>query len=140
MPILAISLEQLEFARSYNFAVLILVTYEVDAAVIRARCYRSMKKSEPSHNLEARINLVDCSTSGRCLCVAGVEGYCHHVDFFALICTRMPQKWSIPREKKVEPKEIHNILVNKPKGSANYNLYTNLSRAPFTLHQMFTVQ
>ena len=64
-----------------------------------------MKKSEPSHNLEARINLVDCSTSGRCLCVAGVEGYCHHVDFFALICTRMPQKWSIPREKKVEPKQ-----------------------------------
>lgn len=36
----------------------IKVTYESDAAVISARYYRSMKKSEPPHNLEARINLV----------------------------------------------------------------------------------
>ena len=80
-----------------------------------------MKKSEPPHNLEARINLVDCSTSGRCSCVAGVEGYCHHVVGLlyymahckqlglrsvpdALTCTSMPQRWSIPREKKIEPK------------------------------------
>ena len=58
MFMLVISLEWLEFARSCNFSVLILVTYESDAAVISARCYRSMKKSEPPHNLEARINLV----------------------------------------------------------------------------------
>ena len=108
--------------------------------MISARCYRSMKKSEPPHNLEARINLVDCSTSRRCSCVAGVEGYCHHVVGLlyymahckrlglrsipdALTCTSMPQRWSIPRERKIEPKEIQDILVKKPKVGANYNKF-----------------
>ena len=99
-----------------------------------------MKKSEPPHNLEARINLIDCSTSGRCSCVVGVEGYCHHVVGLlycmahckqlclrsvpdALTCTSMPQRWSIPREKKIEPKEIQEILVKKPKVDANNNKF-----------------
>ena len=133
MSTLVILLNCLEFACSYNFAVLILVTYKLDAAVISARCCCSMKKSEPPHNLEARINLVDCLTSGRCSCVAGVQGYCHHVVgllYYMAHCKRlglrsipdtltstsMPQRWSIPTE-------IQDILVKKPIVGANYNKF-----------------
>lgn len=87
-----------------------------------------------------RINLVGCSTSGRCSSVAGVEGYCHHVVGLlyymapckqrglrsvpdALTCTSMPQRWCIPREKRIEPKETQDILVKKPKVGANYNKF-----------------
>ena len=38
----------------------------------------------------------------------------------ALTYTSKPQRWSIPRERKTEPKEIQNILVKKPKVGANY--------------------
>ena len=130
----------LEFARSDYFAARILVTYDLDVAVISARCYRSMKKTEPPHDLEVRINRIDCSTSGRCSCVAGVEGYCHHVVGLlyymahckqlglrsvpdALTCTSMPQRWSVLRDKKIEPKQIQDILVKKPKIGANYNKF-----------------
>ena len=130
----------LEFARSDYFAARISVTYDLDVAVISARCYRSMKKTEPPHDLEVRINRIDCSTSGRCSCMAGVEGYCHHVVGLlyymahckqlglrsvpdALTCTSMPQRWSVPRDKKIEPKQIQDILVKKPKIGANYNKF-----------------
>lgn len=99
-----------------------------------------MKKSEPPHILETKIHLVDCSTSGRCSCVAGVGGYCHHVVGLlyylahckqlglksvpdALTCTSMPQRWSIPRQKKIEQKEIQDVLVKKPRVGANYSKF-----------------
>lgn len=38
-----------------------------------------MKKSEPPHMLEVSANTTERSLSGRCSCVAGAGGYCHHV-------------------------------------------------------------
>ncbi|XP_031570411.1 uncharacterized protein LOC116304773 [Actinia tenebrosa] len=99
-----------------------------------------MKKNEPPHILQAKIKLTDCSASGRCSCVAGIGGYCHHVVGLlyyiahckqlglrsvpdSLTCTSMPQRWSIPRGKKIEQKEIQDILVKKPKIGANYSKF-----------------
>ena len=41
----------------------------------------------------------------------------------ALTCTSMPQRWSIPRERKIELKEIQDILVKKPKVGATYKKF-----------------
>ena len=38
-----------------------------------------MRKNEPPHSLKVCIGLADKSLSGKCSCVAGVSGYCHHV-------------------------------------------------------------
>lgn len=35
----------------------------------------------------------------------------------------MPQRWSVPRGKKIEQKEIQDILVKKPKIGANYSKF-----------------
>ncbi|XP_046841849.1 uncharacterized protein LOC124435961 [Xenia sp. Carnegie-2017] len=116
------------------------VTTKDDLAVINARCYRSMKKNEPPHVLETKINIVNSSISARCSCVAGVGGYCHHVVgllFFlahckqlglrslpdSLTCTSMPQRWSVPRGKKIEQKKIQDVLVKKPRAGANFTKF-----------------
>lgn len=41
----------------------------------------------------------------------------------ALTCTSMPQRWNIPRGRKIEQKEIQDVLVKKPKIGANYSKF-----------------
>jgi len=99
-----------------------------------------MKKNEPAHSLETEIDLNTKLMKGRCSCVAGMGGFCHHVIglFFyvahcktlgytaipdELTCTSMPQRWSVPREKKIINKPVQELLVKKPKMGANYSKY-----------------
>jgi len=99
-----------------------------------------MRKNETPHSLEATIKLADKSLAGRCSCVAGLSGYCNHVIgllyYLAhckqlglkslpddLTCTSMKQRWSVPRGKKIEQKEIQDILVKKPQIGADYSKF-----------------
>ena len=43
-----------------------------------ARCHRSMKKSDPAHSLQLIIITENKKVSGKCSCVAGAGGFCHH--------------------------------------------------------------
>lgn len=117
-----------------------IVTYNEECVKVRSKCFRSMKKSEPAHTLEVSAAASDGSLSGKCSCVAGAGGYCHHVIgllyYLALLkqlghqtlpdeltCTSMKQRWSIPRGKKIQQKEIQDVLVKKPQLGASYNRY-----------------
>lgn len=116
----------------------IKVSYTTDYVAITAKCFRSMKKTESPHNISANIELKEKSLSGKCSCVAGIDGYCHHIIalfFYLAHCkqlglrslpddltfTSMKQRWSVPRGKKIQQKQIQDILVKKPQMSANYS-------------------
>ena len=96
-----------------------------------------MKKSEPPHILSVQIGLADKSICGKCSCVAGASGYCHHVVglFFymshckhlglkslpdELTCTSLPQMWSVPRQRKIANKAIQDVMVKKLEAGADY--------------------
>lgn len=132
------------FFQLIRISCIILVRYsqdlQVNIAKIASKCYRSMKKSEAPHKLEAEINLATKSIKGRCSCVAGAGGFCHHVVgllFYMahcktlgykaipdeLTCTSMPQRWSVPRERKITTKPIHDVMVKKPRPGANYSKF-----------------
>ena len=57
----------------------VIVIRANNAVKIASKCFRSMKKNEPPHSLEVSSSMADGSLSGRCSCVAGSGGYCHHV-------------------------------------------------------------
>ena len=118
----------------------VIVIRANNAVKIASKCFRSMKKNEPPHSLEVSSSMADGSLSGRCSCVVGSGGYCHHVIGLLyylgllkqlghrilpddLTCTSMKQSWSVPREKKIEPKQIQNVLVKKPQLGASFNKY-----------------
>lgn len=99
-----------------------------------------MKKNELPHSLKASIGLADKSLFGKCSCVAGLSGYSHHANglFYYLAhskqlglgshpndltCTSNQQRWSIPRGKTIQQKEIQELLVKKPKTGAVYNKF-----------------
>ena len=136
--------------------IFVLVIQTIDAVKVTSKCFRSMRKSEPPHILQVSAKLNDGSLSGKCSCVAGAGGYCHHVIgllyYMALLkqlghrtvpdeltCTSMKQRWSIPRGKKIEQKEIQNVLVKKPQLGASYSRYikSNLY-SPSPMYGTFT--
>ena len=99
-----------------------------------------MQISEPPHILECFITLGNKAINGKCSCVAGASGYCHHLigllfymahcKMFGLVslsddltCTSMTQRWSIPRGRHVQSKEVQSVLVKKLKMGANYNKF-----------------
>ena len=105
-----------------------------------ARCYRSMKKNETAHSLQVIIGMDQTTVSGKCSCVAGVGGICHHVVghlFYLshfkqlglkslpddLTCTMMAQRWSVPRGKHINPQCVDTLMVKMPQEGANYNKF-----------------
>lgn len=99
-----------------------------------------MKKSEPPHILNVQVGIADKSICGKCSCVAGASGYCHHVVgllFYMshckhlglkslpdeLTCTSLPQMWSVPRQKKIANKAIQDVMVKKPQAGADYTKF-----------------
>ena len=110
-------------------------------SIVKRKCFRSMKKSEPPHKLTMKVTLRDnLCIEGKCSCVAGVGGFCQHavgLMFYLahckqlelkslpddLTCTILPQRWNVPREKKICTKEIQEVLVKKPQAGANYNKF-----------------
>ncbi|CAH3198683.1 unnamed protein product, partial [Porites evermanni] len=116
----------------------LVVTYGATEAVVFARCHRSMKKSEPAHSLQLIIITENKKVSGKCSCVAGAGGFCHHfiglLFYLAhlkqlgfksvpddLTCTMVAQRWSVPRARQIEPQCVDSVLVKKPQEGANYN-------------------
>lgn len=116
-----------------------------------------MRKSEPPHKLEVTIKLTgDNSLAGRCSCVAGIGGFCHHVVgllyYLALLkqlghksipdeltCTMMKQRWSVPRGKKIEPTQIKDVLVKKPQMGAVNSKYIKITiYSPATMYGTLT--
>lgn len=115
-----------------------------------------MRKSEPPHNLEVTIGLANSAMAGRCSCVAGIGGCCHHVVgllyYIALLkqlghksipdeltCTMMKQRWSVPRGKKIEPIQIQDVLVKKPQMGASYSKFIKSTiYSPATMYGTFT--
>ena len=94
---------------------------------IASKCFCSMKKNEPPHSLEVSLSMADGSLSGRCSCVAGSGGYCHHVIellyYLAILkqlghrtlpddltCTSMTQCSSVPRGKKLNQSKFKMCL------------------------------
>ena len=72
--------------------------------------------------------------------VAGASGYCHHLiglrfymahyKMFGLVslpddrtCTSTTQRWSIPRERHIQSKEVKSVLVKKPTMGADYKTF-----------------
>jgi len=55
------------------------VTYGDSEAVVSTRRCRSMKKNEAPHSLQVIIGMQQKTVSGKCSCVAGAGGICHHV-------------------------------------------------------------
>ena len=99
------------------------VTYGDSEAVVSVRCYRSMKKNEAPHSVQVMIGMQQTTVSGKCSCVAGAGGICHHVVgllFYLahckqlglnslpddLTCTMMSQRWSVPRGKHINRTSI----------------------------------
>jgi len=116
------------------------VTYGDSEAVVSARCYRSMKKNEAPHSLQVIIGMQQTTVSGKCSCVAGAGGICHHVVgllFYLahckqlglnslpddLTCTMMSQRWSVPRGKHISPQCVDALMVKKPQEGANYDKF-----------------
>ena len=98
------------------------------------------EKERATPHLGVSSKRTDGSLFGRCSCVAGAGGYCHHVIgllyYLALVkllrhhtlpdeltCTSMKQCWSIPRGKRTEQKEIPNLFGKKPQLGASYNKF-----------------
>ena len=88
--------------------------------IIRARCFRSMKKNEDPHTMPvcAHSDSVAKISKAHCSCKADSGGHCNYI--FALLfqlndyscselksipidgtCTSRPQKWHIPRGTKI---------------------------------------
>ena len=129
------------FAHPRNvFFLFLSVTYLPDKVKVAGKCFRSMRKNEPPHILEIFVKLENKGITGKCSCVAGESGYCHHIvdllfymahcKMFGLTslpddltCTSVPQRWSVPREKRIGTKEIQSVLVKKPRIGANYNKF-----------------
>ena len=110
---------------------LFLVVQTTDAVKVNSKCFRSMRKSEPPHILEVSSKTTDGSLFGRCSCVTGAGGHCHHVIGLLyhlallkqlghrilpdeLTCTSIKHRWSFPKRKKIEQKEEQNVQVKKP--------------------------
>ena len=117
-----------------------------------------MKKSESPHTLEADVTIASTTIKGRCSCVAGAGGFCHHVIallFYIahckqsglmaipddLTCTSLPQRWSVPRERKIANKSIQELWVKKPQQGANYSKFIKSTLfSPAALYPIMTYE
>lgn len=116
-----------------------------------------MKKSEPPHSIVVEVcQRTKNITNAKCSCVAGAGGFCHHVIgllFYLahckqlglkaipddLTCTSLPQRWSVPRERKIPNKAIQDVWVKKPQFGANYDKYVKSTLySPSTMYSLMT--
>ena len=74
-----------------------VLTYPLGSATVTCKCFRSMRKNESRHSLEVSVCLADKTLSGKCSCVVGISGYCHHViGFFFLLGSLLVACLAIP--------------------------------------------
>ena len=103
-------------------------TSAVGESVVKARCYRSLRKNEEPHYVVAKMKNEDRATVGlaHCSCKGGYGGHCNHV--FSLLfqlndysrwrmkdipsdatSTSGPQSWYIPRATSISPMPVMGI-------------------------------
>ena len=99
-----------------------------------------MKRNETPHSLQVIIGMDETTVSGKCSCVAGAGGICHHVVgllFYLshckqlglkslpddLTCTMMVERWSVPRGNHISPQSVDTLMVKKPQEGANYDKF-----------------
>ena len=98
-----------------------------------ALCYRSLRKSEPPHNLRLAISTKQPNfdvLGSSCTCVAGSLGFCYHAvglmylvsHFFMtkikaipdnLANTSLPQQWHKPRRKTISSEPLLDMIFEK---------------------------
>ena len=108
----------------------ILVGWSDGEATVTARCHRSMKKNESPHSIRMIIPATVENWNGTCTCVAGAGGFCHHavglLFYLAhlsmsgntvlpdeIASTSVPQRWGVPRPKKITSANVQDIKVKK---------------------------
>ncbi|KAJ8306827.1 hypothetical protein KUTeg_008811 [Tegillarca granosa] len=121
------------FAEGYIHKVSLFFLENESNLEISAKCFRSQRKSEKPHSVNIEINkalgeIVDAY----CTCQAGMCGACSHIMGLAeslkqwqlmgltdvpahLSCTSLPQVWSVPRGRKIDPVSVPELIVVNPK-------------------------
>ena len=95
-----------------------------------AKCFRSMRKNKPPHSLQVAVEVDKTVSGARYSCVISLLFYIPHCKQLGLKafpdelrCTSMPQRWSIEQGKKIEQKEVQDLLLKKPQPRADYNKF-----------------
>lgn len=117
------------FIEGYFHNVLVKHHIESKTFYFRARCYRSLRKSESPHQIKLAISTeqpFDVLASS-CTCVAGSLGFCNHavglmylVSHYYLtktksvpddlVCTSLPQQWHKPRGKSISSEPLMDMV------------------------------
>ena len=120
------------FIEGYLHNVLVKYHRESKTFYFRARCYRSLRKSESPHKIKLAIATeqpFDVLASS-CTSVAGSLGFCNHavglmylVSHYYLtktksvpddlVCTSLPQQWHKPRGKSISSEPLMNMVFKK---------------------------
>ena len=106
---------------------------------IKARCYRSQRKSDPMHyvNVSLSCDSPHYVTHAYCSCIAGKSGICSHVVGLLkqlihyvmmkvkvvpadLTCTQMQQTWHKPRPTQIEAEPVMNVCFRKASQMQNH--------------------
>ena len=137
------------FIEGYLHNVLVKHHRESKTFYFRARCYRSLRKSESPH----KIKLAICTEqpfdvlASSCTCVAGSLGFCNHavglmylVSHYYLtktksvpddlVCTSLPQQWHKPRGKSISSEPLMNMVFKKPKLGTTASGSTSVQSSP----------
>lgn len=93
--------------------------------LLKARCYRSQKKTKPPYVVIATVNEVGQVVDGSCECPAG-KGFCSHLQAVLnvvvllqkkgyceapehLSCTDLPQRWRRPRGEAIKGCSVQDL-------------------------------
>lgn len=137
------------FIEGYLHNVLVKHHRESKTFYFRARCYRSLRKSESPHKIKLAIATeqpFDVLASS-CTCVAGSLGFCNHavglmylVSHYYLtktksvpddlVCTSLPQQWHKPRGKSISSEPLMNMVFKKPKLGTTASGSTSVQSSP----------
>lgn len=137
------------FIEGYLHNVLVKHHRESKTFYFRARCYRSLRKSESPHKIKLAISTeqpFDVLASS-CTCVAGSLGFCNHavglmylVSHYYLtktksvpddlVCTSLPQQWHKPRGKSISSEPLMNMVFKKPKLGTTASGSTSVQSSP----------
>ena len=121
------------FIEGYLHDVVVHHHVESQTLYLRALCYRSLRKSEPSHKLRLAISTKQPNfdvLGSSCTCVAGSLGFCNHdvrliylgSHFFMtkikeipdnLASTSLPQQWHKPRRKTISSELLMDMIFKK---------------------------
>lgn len=109
----------------YNLPLLPIIFCRNGKFLLKARCYRSQKKTKPPYVVNATVNEVGQVVHGSCECPAG-KGFCSHLQAVLnvvvllqqkgyseapehLSCTDLPQRWRRPRGEAIKGCSVQDL-------------------------------